>query len=179
MNNHKTPAYLVVQNDHINPPVQTLFMQGNLLTARKAAMSLAEALFGAQVDYNDQDAVDVYLVEAANPNNPSPVQIARVLSKRTTLVDPATDPERYAYSLHELAKEYRYYATHQLPDGFGSFTLGLRLDSTSADVSNVTVLFDAMGYAMAIVAFINGERGHHFQLIYNEADEPVPAYLPD
>jgi hypothetical protein len=179
MNNHKTPAYLVVQNDHVNAPVQTLLIQDDLLTARKAAMTLAEALFGAQLDYNEQDAVDVYLVEATNQHDPTPIRIARILSKRTTPENPATDPKRYTQSLDELAKEYRYYASNQLPDGFGSFTLTLRLDPTSTNAVNVTVLFDAMGYAMAIVASINGERGHHFELIYNEADEPVSAHLLD
>lgn len=186
MNTKPTPAYLVYHNDQVNTPTRTFFAHADLLTARKAAWTYAESLFGSQIDFADQEEVEVYLAEITQPDDPAPVIIARILQKRTYWPEAAPgdvvpiDPEqahyhreRYKSVLIELDREYRYYAQQHHPDGFGSFTVSVYAYRSIELLIQVQVLFDALGCAGAAISSYNGTKGQSFSMMYCSPDEVV------
>ncbi len=158
------PAYMVYYNNQINKPTWTFFFHDDLLTARKAAITLAESLFGSHAQFTPAEEVEVHLVEAIGPDDAAPLPIARVLAKRSSLFEQVHTQEdpRFIEEIHprvnwtnraliELESEFRYYHQHKLPIGFGVFMLRVFLSPLIPE-ETIAILFDAASYALALIS---------------------------
>ena len=173
-----SPAYLVFHARPNREPVETRFSDSTLLTARKAALTLAELLFSRHDESEDSEQIEVWLIEQEDSES-NYIRIARTLHRYEAPgrlvfgVDAypvellAMEQKRCLLRLQELYKEADYYRTNAHAMGFGTF--GLEIRDQNERIYNLPgsigeVLFDALGYVYATVAgfntYIDDQRGH-------------------
>ncbi|MCK8496045.1 hypothetical protein M0L20_29535 [Spirosoma sp. RP8] len=170
-----TPAYLVYGDDNTGTYIQRLFFDNNLLNARRAAVGLAETLFNNPNPYVEGQPIEVYLVETYPDLEKEPIRITRILRssvptdedlEERTLDAKIRNKEYSTECLLALDKEYDYYVKHNIQLGFGSFELKVKLWDQPKSQTTINVLFEAAGYALAMIGRFKWELGHKFSANY-------------
>lgn len=198
----KHPAYLVICTRPNRDPIRTRFSDSHLLTARRAAMALAEKLWldCSQLEEAAKIAcqIAVYLIEQEDSASDFD-QIARILRAQMTLLpdgriagtgelpldEVPTEQLNCLDKLKQLNEEAYYYLKNEHSTGFGTFDVTLQSENKPNSPMNIGhILFDALATVYAAVGSynsnMNASRGYEFRLIcstayYASGDESMPT----
>ena len=174
------PAYLVYFEKPGQELQQRRFVDANLLTARRAAMTYAESLHGTIGYWDITTQLAVYLIEQTGPDQPYSI-IARALLRKkhkgpqiagidTIPFDRIADEQQTTIdNLTELYQEARYYKANGHGLGIGTFTLSIQTRQ-AGDIASASgeLLADALSYAQATTGgyntFVSDGRGYDLYL---------------
>lgn len=175
------PGYLVAYTDRMGNTKRTTFFDSNLLTARKAALTLTESIFNSDSLILRED-VETFLIEADEQGKIVNC-IARISQRCMTRcrtfggkLEPTPKEgmmDHYLAIVQALNHEYSYYKQHGHSLGFGSFEVSVRPEQKPRQTTYLSILFDALPYVTTVIALYNTDFGEKQDNQLEMASAPI------